>query len=44
VARGTVRVKGNELKAGGGAAVSQENLLTIAGAAEKSEVLLLDLA
>jgi hypothetical protein len=44
VARGTVNVNGHELQAGDGAAVSQEKLLKIAGVAEKSEILLFDLA
>lgn len=44
VARGAVNVNGNELKAGDGAAVSQETKLQIAGTAERSEVLLFDLA
>lgn len=44
VARGAVNVNGQELKAGDGAAVSQESKLQIAGSAEKSEVLLFDLA
>jgi redox-sensitive bicupin YhaK (pirin superfamily) len=44
VARGAVNLNGHELKAGDGAAVSQEKLLTLSGTAEKSEVLLFDLA
>jgi quercetin 2,3-dioxygenase len=43
VARGAVNVNGQELKAGDGAAVSQETKLQIAGSADKSEVLLFDL-
>jgi quercetin 2,3-dioxygenase len=44
VARGTVNVNGQELKAGDGAAATQESKLTIAGVSESSEVLLFDLA
>ena len=44
VARGSVNLNGQELQAGDGAAVSQEKLLKIAGVAEKSEILLFDLA
>ena len=44
VARGAVNVNGQELKAGDGAAVSQEKKLQIAGSAEQSELLLFDLA
>jgi hypothetical protein len=44
VARGAVKVNGQELKAGDGAAVAQEAKLQIAGNAEQSEVLLFDLA
>jgi redox-sensitive bicupin YhaK (pirin superfamily) len=44
VARGSVNVNGQELKAGDGAAVSEETKLEISGAAESSEVLLFDLA
>jgi redox-sensitive bicupin YhaK (pirin superfamily) len=44
VARGAVNVNGEELIAGDGAAMAQESKLTIAGAAESSEVLLFDLA
>jgi len=44
VARGAVSVNGQELRAGDGAAVSQEKKLQITGAAESSEVLLFDLA
>jgi len=44
VARGAVKVNGHELKAGDGAAVSQEKKLQITGHADKSEVLLFDLA
>jgi quercetin 2,3-dioxygenase len=44
VARGAVSVNGEELIAGDGAAMAQESKLTIAGAAENSEVLLVDLA
>ena len=39
-----VNVNGEELIAGDGAAMAQESKLTIAGAAESSEVLLFDLA
>jgi quercetin 2,3-dioxygenase len=44
VARGEVNVNGQELKAGDGAAVSQETKLAISGKADGSEVLLFDLA
>ena len=44
VARGAVKVNGQELKAGDGAAVSQEKKLQITGSAEQSELLLFDLA
>ena len=44
VARGAVNVNGQELKAGDGASVAEESQLTVAGRAEKSEVLLFDLA
>jgi redox-sensitive bicupin YhaK (pirin superfamily) len=44
VARGTVNVNGQELKAGDGAAVSQEKKLQITGSADQSELLLFDLA
>ncbi len=44
VARGAVNVNGKELKAGDGAAVSQETKLQISGNAHQSEVLLFDLA
>jgi hypothetical protein len=39
-----VNVNGNELKAGDGAAVSQEKKLQITGSADQSELLLFDLA
>ena len=44
VARGAVNVNGQELKAGDGAAVSQEKKLQITGSADQSELLLFDLA
>jgi redox-sensitive bicupin YhaK (pirin superfamily) len=44
VARGSVNVNGQTLKAGDGAAVSQESKVQIAGAEDRSEVLLFDLA
>jgi hypothetical protein len=44
VARGAVKVNGEELKAGDGAAVAQEKKLQIVGDADASEVLLFDLA
>jgi redox-sensitive bicupin YhaK (pirin superfamily) len=44
VARGAVSVNGQDLKAGDGAAVSQERKLEISGRADGSEVLLFDLA
>ncbi len=44
VARGAVNVNGQELKAGDGAAVTQETKLQISGNAYQSEVLLFDLA
>jgi len=44
VARGAVSVNGQELKAGDGAAVSEESKLRIAGNADSSEVLVFDLA
>jgi hypothetical protein len=44
VARGAVRGNGQDLKAGDGAAVSQETRLAISGKADGSEVLLFDLA
>src|SRR5437660_2668996 len=44
VARGAVKVNGQELKAGDGAAVAQEAKLRITGNAEQREVLLFDLA
>jgi redox-sensitive bicupin YhaK (pirin superfamily) len=44
VARGAVKVNGQELKAGDGAAVSKETKLEISGSADSSEVLLFDLA
>jgi hypothetical protein len=44
VARGAVNVNGQELKAGDGAAVSQETKLKITGSADQSELLLFDLA
>src|SRR6516225_2690284 len=44
VARGSVTVNGQELKAGDGAALAQEPRVTITGGSAKSEVLLFDLA
>jgi len=44
VARGVVDVNGQELKAGDGAAVTEEEKLRITGNADSSEVLLFDLA
>jgi quercetin 2,3-dioxygenase len=44
VARGEVNINGQQLKAGDGAAVSQETRLEITGKADASEVLLFDLA
>jgi len=44
VARGSVTVNGQELKAGDGAALAQEPRVTITGGSVKSEVLLFDLA
>ena len=44
VARGAVNINGQELKAGDGAAVAQEEKLKITGSADSSEVLLFDLA
>jgi quercetin 2,3-dioxygenase len=44
VARGAVNVNGQELKAGDGAAVTDESKLKISGIADLSEVLLFDLA
>jgi redox-sensitive bicupin YhaK (pirin superfamily) len=44
VARGAVSVNGQDLKAGDGAAVSQERKLEISGISDGSEVLLFDLA
>lgn len=44
VARGAVKVNGQELKTGDGAAVSQEKKLQITGSADQSELLLFDLA
>jgi redox-sensitive bicupin YhaK (pirin superfamily) len=44
VARGAVNVNGQELKAGDGAAVTEEEKLQISGNADQSEVLLFDLA
>ena len=44
VARGVVNVNGQELKAGDGAAISQETKLKISGSADQSEFLLFDLA
>jgi quercetin 2,3-dioxygenase len=44
VARGAVSANGQELKAGDGAAVTEESQLKIAGSADSSEVLLFDLA
>jgi quercetin 2,3-dioxygenase len=44
VARGAANVNGQELKAGDGAAIADENRLKIAGSAQSSEVLLFDLA
>jgi redox-sensitive bicupin YhaK (pirin superfamily) len=44
VARGKVNLNGNDLAAGDGAAISEEDALKITGAAESSEVLLFDLA
>ena len=44
VTRGAVSVNGQDLKAGDGAAVSQESRLAINGKADGSEVLLFDLA
>jgi redox-sensitive bicupin YhaK (pirin superfamily) len=44
VARGAVSVNGHDLKAGDGAAVSQETSLAISGREDGSEVLLFDLA
>ena len=44
VARGAVDINGQELKAGDGAAVSEESKLTIRGSADSSEVLVFDLA
>ena len=44
VTRGAVKVGGNELKAGDGAALSQEKLIELIGAQDGGEVLLFDLA
>jgi redox-sensitive bicupin YhaK (pirin superfamily) len=44
VARGAVKVNGQELKAGDGAAVAKEDKLRLTGSADSSEVLLFDLA
>ena len=44
VTRGAVHVAGDELKAGDGAAVSQEKLVQLTGAKDGGEVLLFDLA
>lgn len=44
VARGSVNVNGTSLKAGDGAAIEEETLLTIAAENAESEVLLFDLA
>jgi redox-sensitive bicupin YhaK (pirin superfamily) len=44
IARGEVTLNGKALKQGDGASVENEELVVIAGAAEKSEVLLFDLA
>ena len=44
VARGAVNINGQELKAGDGAAVTDESRLKISGIADSSEVLLFDLA
>jgi redox-sensitive bicupin YhaK (pirin superfamily) len=44
VARGEVNINGQQLKAGDGAAVTQEAKLQITGTADASEVLLFDLA
>jgi quercetin 2,3-dioxygenase len=44
VARGAVTVNGKDLKAGDGAAITEEPRVEIAGKADKSEVLLFDLA
>lgn len=44
VARGAVTVNGTKLETGDGAAIEEETLLTIAGAADGSEFLLFDLA
>jgi quercetin 2,3-dioxygenase len=44
VTRGAVKVSGNELKAGDGAALSQEKMVELTGAQDGGEVLLFDLA
>jgi len=44
VTRGTVKVAGNELKAGDGAALAQEKLFQLSGTQDGGEVLLFDLA
>ena len=44
VARGSVELNGNKLKAGDGAAIAQEQSIKLAGGDEGSEVLLFDLA
>jgi quercetin 2,3-dioxygenase len=44
VARGAVTVNGKDLRAGDGAAITEEPRVEIAGKADKSEVLLFDLA
>jgi len=44
VARGSVELNGNKLKAGDGAAIAQEQGIKLAGGDEGSEVLLFDLA
>ena len=44
VTRGAVKLGANELKAGDGAALSQEKLVELTGAQDGGEVLLFDLA
>jgi quercetin 2,3-dioxygenase len=44
VARGSISVNGQELKAGDGAQIEKEPALTITGTAPEAELLLFDLA
>ena len=44
IARGSVQLNGQQLYAGDGAAISQEEQITLQGVADSTEVLLFDMA